>query len=342
MRVDEFDYPLPPDRIAQRPASPRDASRLLVIDRAPGSPFEHRHFRDLPELLAPNDLLVANDSRVLPARLHARKDTGGGVELLLLRSRGSLEWEALIRGRVRAGTRLEFALPGGEPLMAAVIQTLTGGVRVVRFDRPPAEAIELIGELPLPPYITTPPESPDHYQTVYARITGSVAAPTAGLHFTQQLIDRLAQCGVRFAFVTLHVGLDTFRPMRSERIEDHAIHTEWCTVPAETVDAIRATRNAGGRIIAVGTTTVRALETAALAAVDEPIAPFCGWTSLYIRPGHVFRAVDGLITNFHLPRSSLLVLVAAFTGKDRMLAAYHTALSSGYRFLSFGDAMLIR
>ncbi len=341
MRIDEFDYPLPSDRIAQRPATPRDAARLLVVDRDPARPFQHRHFRDLPDLLAAGDLIVANDSRVLPARLRGRRASGGRVEALLLRSLNDRDWEALIRGRVKSGTRLEFVTPTDKPLTAEVTALAAGGVRIVHFDRPPAEVLDRIGEVPLPPYITVPPDSPDQYQTVFARITGSVAAPTAGLHFTPELIGRLQERQIAFAFVTLHVGLDTFRPMRGVHIEDHEIHSEWCSVPADTVAAILAANNARRRVVAVGTTTVRALETAALAG-GERIVPFEGWTRLYIRPGHLFHVVDGLITNFHMPRSSLLVLVAAFAGKERMQAAYQTALDGGYRFLSFGDAMLIR
>lgn len=339
MRTSDFDYPLPPEYIAQRPASPRDSSRLMIL-RRDGGPIEHRIFRDLPEYLRPGDALVLNETRVIPARLHARKLPGGGrVEILLLRRLEPQVWEALVGGKaVRPGRRLQ--VEGGPE--AEVLEDLGGPRRSMRFASPLTPQLEAIGEMPLPPYIHAPLQSPEEYQTVFARLPGSAAAPTAGLHFTPDLLRRIRALGVRLAHVTLHIGLDTFAPVSEDLAEDHAIHTEWCQLGVDTAEALNATRAAGGRILAVGTTSVRTLETAAQAAPPgTTVAPFEGPTDLYILPGHRFRAVDAMLTNFHLPRSTLLMLVSAFAGRERILEAYQTAQEQGYRFYSFGDAMLI-
>ena len=354
LRTQDYDYELPADRIAQTPAEPRDSSRLLVLDRVAGR-RSHHHFYDLPAFLQPGDLLVANDSRVRPARLLGRKLPGGArVELLLLKPVDGETWETLARGRrLTPGTRL--ALGDGQVGAEIVGETEAGG-RLVRFDAPIEPLLPAIGITPLPPYIHTPLADPERYQTVYSRVVGSAAAPTAGLHFTPALIQRLAEQAVGFAFVTLHVGLDTFRPVEVEDARQHVMHSEWAELGAATAEAIRATRAAGGRVIAVGTTAVRVLESAALAAegldpgqwvvgssIPTPysLLPYQGWTRLFITPGYRFRAVDALVTNFHLPRSTLLMLVSAFAGRETMLAAYREAVAEGYRFFSFGDAMLI-
>jgi S-adenosylmethionine:tRNA ribosyltransferase-isomerase len=339
VRTSDFDYPLPPKFIAQRPASPRDSSRLMILHRD-GGPIEHRVFGDLPEYLRPGDALVLNETRVIPARLHARKIPGGGrVELLLLRRLQPQTWEVLVGGKaVRPGRRL---LVDGGP-EAEVVEDLGGPRRCVRFAEPLSSRLEAIGEMPLPPYIHAPLQSPEEYQTVFARLPGSAAAPTAGLHFTPGLLQRIEERGVRLARLTLHIGLDTFAPVSEDLAEDHAIHTEWCQLGVEAAEALRAARSAGGRIIAVGTTCVRTIETSAQAAPPEDIvAEFEGPTDLYILPGYRFRAVDAMLTNFHLPRSTLLMLVSAFASRERILEAYEAAKEQGYRFYSFGDAMLI-
>ncbi len=344
MQTSELDYDLPPDLIAQTPAEPRDSSRLMVIERSSGR-IEHHVFRDLPSLLRAPDLLVANDTRVIPARIHARKPTGGKVEILLLRKLDATRWEALVGGhRVR-----EFVIdaPDAQTIRGAA-QRLPGAEdadaasRLVEFDAPVEPLLERIGLMPIPPYIHQQPDDPARYQTVYARIAGSAAAPTAGLHFTPELIRTIDQRGIGTAFVTLHIGLDTFKPIAEATVETHRIHTEWCDVPPETALRVRQARSAGGRVVAVGTTSVRALETAAQGAdALAHIAPFRGFTSIYITPGYRFRAVDALITNFHLPRSTLLAMIGAFMGMDLMWQAYHEAIRRRYRFYSFGDAMLI-
>ena len=339
MRTSDFEYDLPAGLIAQAPAAPRDSSRLLVLDRASGS-LAHHLFRDLPDLLHPDDVLVLNETRVLPARLHARKiPTGGRIELLLLRRPAPQTWEVLVGGKGLApGRRLQ--VEGGPE--AEILQDLGGPRRLVRFHEPISPRLEEIGEMPLPPYIHTPLRDPEEYQTVFAREPGSAAAPTAGLHFTPDLLDRIRSRGIEVAFVTLHVGLDTFAPVDEEDPGKHRIHTEWCRVAQAAAEAVNAARARGGRVVAVGTTATRTLETAArLAPPGLAVAPFEGATDLFILPGHAFRAVDALITNFHLPRSTLLMLVCAFAGRERVLAAYQTAKASGYRFYSFGDAMFI-
>ncbi|RME05545.1 MAG: tRNA preQ1(34) S-adenosylmethionine ribosyltransferase-isomerase QueA [Anaerolineae bacterium] len=339
MKTSDFDYELPEERIAQRPVEPRDASRLMVLHRADGR-IEHAVFRDLGNYLRPHDLLVINRTRVIPARLFGRKiPTGGKVELLLLRREAPQEWEALVGGK---GMRPGRAIDLGEGLRAEVVADLGGPRRRVRFSAPLTPRLERIGHTPLPPYIHEPLRDPERYQTVFAREPGSAAAPTAGLHFTPELMAALRSQGIRFAEVTLHVGLDTFAPVTEEDPRRHVIHTEWCRLPPETAEAIRQARRAGGRVIAVGTTSVRTLESAARqATAAEIVRPFEGATDLFILPGYRFRVLDAMITNFHLPRSTLLMLVSAFAGRETILQAYRIAIQERYRFYSFGDAMLI-
>ncbi len=354
LRVDDFDYALPEAAIAQVPVEPRDASHLLILDRQrskPGAPaLEHTTFSRLGDWLRPGDLLVINDSRVIPARLHGTRSGGGAVEVLLLREVGPLEWEALVRPsrRLRIGDRVE--LESGDSL--EMLGTAGDGIRMVRFERDPEAVMAAVGEMPLPPYVRDRSSPPERYQTVYAQPPGSAAAPTAGLHFTANLLASLQAAGIRLARLTLHVGLDTFRPLEGEFIDQHRIHTEWYEVPSDAATAIEETRADGGRVVAVGTTSVRVLETAARGSRDSNHPLHAGWTDLYITPPYRFGAVDALITNFHLPRSSLLLLVTAFvqagmTGadayqaRDTLLAAYAQALEAGYRFFSFGDAMLV-
>jgi S-adenosylmethionine:tRNA ribosyltransferase-isomerase len=342
MRLEDFEYELPPEFIAQSPLEPRDSSRLMVLNRAAGT-IRHAVFREIGEYLAPGDLLVFNDTRVIPARLSAVKPgTGGKVEILLLRRLETQTWEALVGGkRVRPGTQL--ILPGGgeaDPLRAEVVRDLGESRRVIRFSRPITPRLARLGATPLPPYIHEALRDPERYQTVYARDPGSAAAPTAGLHFTPALIAGLREAGLETAFVTLHVGLDTFAPITEHEVDAHKIHAEWICVPEETARAVREARARGRRVVAVGTTSVRALETTAGAGGGTPAA-YEGDTRLFITPGFTFRAVDAVVTNFHLPHSTLLVLVSAFAGRERILAAYAEAKREGYRFYSFGDAMLI-
>lgn len=339
MQTDDFDYSLPPEFIAQRPAQPRDRSKLMLLDRLTGA-IEHGIFRDLPTLLAPGDALVINESRVIPARLKARKsETGGQVELLLLERTEPARWTAIVGGQnVGAGTELD--LEGGG--RALIREDLGGPRRLLEFDTPLDQYMNKHGEMPLPPYIHEPLEDPSEYQTIYATRPGSAAAPTAGLHFTEELLSEIERAGVDIVRVTLHVGLDTFAPVKAADPSSHPIHSEWCRVPAEAARALNAVRASGGRIVAVGTTSVRTLETAVRAAGDNRFYPWEGRTDLFILPGFEFRTVDALITNFHLPRSTLLMLVSAFAGQERILHAYHIAQDHGYRFYSFGDAMLIR
>jgi len=340
MKTSEFDYNLPEAYIAQTPVEPRDSARLLVLDRVTGA-ISHHHFRDLGQFLHPGDLLVNNDTRVLPARLHAHKLTGGAVEILMLKRVRPLNWEVLIGGKnIQLGSKL--MIEGRDNLSAIVMEQLDGPRRIVQFSEPITPLLESLGETPLPPYIHERLEDKERYQTVYARYPGSAAAPTAGLHFTPRLLDSLKQQGVRVASVTLHVGLDTFAPVGEDDVEEHKIHTEYCELPRETANAINETRAAGGRIIAVGTTSVRTLETAARASAKPGlIQTLTSNTDLFITPGFKYQIVDAMITNFHLPRSTLLMLVSAFAGREHILAAYETAKVEGYRFFSFGDAMLI-
>jgi len=341
MLTADFDYDLPPEYIAQHPVEPRDAARLLVLERQTGR-IEHAIFRDLGHYLAPEDLLVLNETRVIPARLFARKYPGGGkVEILLLHRRDVLTWEALVGGKgLDSGRRVQLLNRHGESfgLGAEVIAVLGGPRRLVQFDEPIEAYLDRVGHVPLPPYIRAPLDDPERYQTVYARPIGSAAAPTAGLHFTPILIDQLQAQGVRFARVTLHVGLDTFAPVPEVNPVEHKIHTEWCELTHEAAALIQKAQGAGGRVIAVGTTSVRTIETAAVSGTIQPVN---GPTSLYILPGFNFRAVQAMVTNFHLPRSTLIMLVSAFAGRDKILTAYETAKKEGYRFYSFGDAMLI-
>ena len=350
LRVDEFAYELPETAIAQTPAEPRDAARLLALDRSRSSPsspaLEHRIFRDIGQELRAGDLLVVNDSRVIPARLPARRSGGGVAEVLLLRpiDEQAGRWEALVRPSSRLRTGSVLTLDSGDSI--EVGERLSSGTRAVRFDGDPAAVMARAGEMPLPPYIHDRSSPPERYQTVYAQPPGSAAAPTAGLHFTPSLLASLDAGGVQRAAVTLHVGLDTFRPLEGEFVDEHQIHREWYDVPPATSALLEETRRGGGRVVAVGTTSVRVLETAARRKERS------GWTDLYITPPYPFRSVDVLITNFHLPRSSLLLLVTAFVqagmpastaleARDTVLAAYAVALAEGYRFFSFGDAMLI-
>lgn len=339
MKTSDFDYELPAELIAQTPVEPRHAARLLVLDRQQET-LVHSCFEQIGEFLHPGDLLVLNETRVIPARLYGRKAaTGGRVEVLLIRSHDPFTWEALVGGKgVRPGVRLTFE--GG--VTAEVLQVLEGALRLIRFSEQALQFLPLLGHVPLPPYIHVPLSDPERYQTVYAQTPGSAAAPTAGLHFTPELMQRLERAGVKFARVTLHVGLDTFAPVNEEDPTQHRIHTEWCQLSPQTAEAINEAAQAGGRIVAVGTTSVRTLETAARHALPgKRVGAFEGQTDLFILPGFKFRAVDALITNFHLPRSTLLMLVSAFAGRERILQAYRVAVEQRYRFYSFGDAMLI-
>ncbi|HEX9092664.1 MAG TPA: tRNA preQ1(34) S-adenosylmethionine ribosyltransferase-isomerase QueA [Coriobacteriia bacterium] len=343
MRTSDFDYELPTGLIAQSPADPRDSCRLLVVDRASGQ-MDHRRFSDIVEKVRPADLLVVNETRVLPARLRGVKEgTGGAVEVLLLRDRGQDRWECLVRpGRsLQPGAKILF---GDLEMTGHVVGVLEeSGGRLVQFSTPDGrflDAVHRLGEVPLPPYVTRPLDDPEMYQTVYGTDESSAAAPTAGLHFTEALLDRLQEQGAHLARVELDVGLDTFRPVSEEDPAQHHIHTERFRVPSWTAEAVNACRERGGRVIAVGTTTVRALES----AFDEEsgrVVEAQGSTDLYILPGFRFGAVDALITNFHVPRSTLLMLVSAFAGRELVMRAYETARDEGYRFWSFGDAMLI-
>jgi S-adenosylmethionine:tRNA ribosyltransferase-isomerase len=351
MRTEEFDYHLPKELIAQTPIEPRDASQLMVLDRATGT-IEHRAFHDLADYVSAGDVLVCNESQVIPARLFGHKvPTGGKVELLLVAKRGEKTWEVLTKGRkVRAGTQIELDRDRGKGIVGEIVGQAGEGARLIEFEVLIEPILDDLGVVPLPPYIHEPLEEPYRYQTIYARVKGSVAAPTAGLHFTPQLMKELGAKGVEFAFVTLHIGLDTFRPVRTENVEDHPMHSEYCQLSPGVAEQINCAKAEGRRIIAVGTTSVRVLETASnlkpetrndSTELAEVLEPFSGWTDLFIYPGYRFRAVDALITNFHLPRSTLLMLVAAFTGKGLIDRAYREAIQRGYRFYSFGDAMLI-
>jgi S-adenosylmethionine:tRNA ribosyltransferase-isomerase len=366
MKTSLFDYHLPPQAIAQTPAEPRDSSRLLVLHRASGK-IEHRHFRDIGDYLQSGDLLIANDTRVIPARLWAHKATGGRVEIFLLKplDNDGAEWETLVRGRnLEAGILLTLdpRHPLTAPISATIVKVMPSGSRHIRFSLPIVGILDQLGEIPLPPYITEYHGDRARYQTVYNRADGSTAAPTAGLHFTPELLVALRGQGVQFDAVTLHVGLDTFQPVSVEEVEDHPIHTEWAELKRDVAKRINDVTLQGGRVIAVGTTSVRTLEWAATGAqgIDpydleacpwQRVAAFEGNVNLYIRPGYYFRAVDALITNFHLPRSTLLLLVSAFigqlhpndpdAGRRILLETYAEAIRLGYRFFSFGDAMLI-
>jgi S-adenosylmethionine:tRNA ribosyltransferase-isomerase len=366
MKTSDFNFNLPLEYIAQTPVEPRDSSRLLVLERKTGI-LKHCVFRDIGQFLHPGDLLVVNRTKVIPARIFARKVSGGRVEILLLRRENLLTWECLVGGKgLSVGKQLivEFddgchlRMPGiaisrssrkssgydvsreDFRLHAEIIEALEGSRRRIRFEAPIEPYFTKVGHVPLPPYIREPLGDPERYQTVYARDPGSVAAPTAGLHFTIQLMNELKSHGVNFAEVTLHVGLDTFSPVTEDDPEKHKIHTEWCEIPPATVEAITQTRQSNRRIIAVGTTSVRALESATKAGYNS-ILSYSGPTNLFILPGYQFILVDAMITNFHLPKSSLLMLVSAFAGREQILRAYEIARREHYRFYSFGDAMFI-
>ncbi|WP_295755039.1 tRNA preQ1(34) S-adenosylmethionine ribosyltransferase-isomerase QueA [uncultured Oscillibacter sp.] len=340
MKTSDFYYDLPQELIAQTPMEKRDGSRLMTLDRRTGE-TGHRHFYDLPSLLRPGDCLIMNDSRVLPARLLGRRLPGGGAcEVLLLTDKGENVWECLVRpGRkLRAGARMTF---GDGALTAEVAEELADGNRLVRFAYEGIflEVLERLGKMPLPPYIKEELQDQERYQTVYSKVLGSAAAPTAGLHFTPELLRELESKGVNLGYVTLHVGLGTFRPVKEEAIEDHDMHSEFCTVPPETAELINRTKAAGGRVICVGTTSCRTLES--WAGEDGHMEARSGWTNIYLYPGSRFKVMDGLVTNFHLPESTLIMLVSAFAGREAVLAAYREAVKERYRFFSFGDAMFI-
>ena len=340
MKTSDFYFDLPEELIAQTPLEKRDSSRLLVLDKNTGE-TEHRHFYELPQFLRPGDCLVLNDSRVLPARLLGHREPGGGaVEVLLLIDRGNKVWECLVRpGRkVRTGTKLSF---GDGLLTATVEEVLEGGNRLIRFDYDGIflEILEQLGKMPLPPYIKAELQDPERYQTVYSREVGSAAAPTAGLHFTKELLKQVEDMGVRLAYVTLHVGLGTFRPVKEEDILDHEMHSEYCMISAETAELINRTKREGGRVICVGTTSCRTIES--WAAEDGTLKESAGWTNIFIYPGYRFKVLDALITNFHLPESTLVMLVSALAGREHILNAYAEAVKERYRFFSFGDAMFI-
>lgn len=340
MKTSDFYYDLPQELIAQTPIEKRDTSRLMTLDRATGE-VGHHHFYELPGFLRPGDCLILNDSRVLPARLLGQRLPGGGAcEVLLLTDKGDKTWECLVRpGRkMRTGAKLSF---GNGELTAEVVGEVEGGNRLVRFDYEGIflEVLEHLGKMPLPPYIKEELQDKERYQTVYSKVLGSAAAPTAGLHFTPELLEKIAAKGVGIGYVTLHVGLGTFRPVKEEEITDHEMHSEFCTIPPETAELINCTKKSGGRVICVGTTSCRTLES--WAAEDGHMEPKSGWTNIYIYPGYRFKVMDGLVTNFHLPESTLIMLVSAFAGREHVLAAYEEAVKERYRFFSFGDAMFI-
>lgn len=337
MLVTDFDYDLPQELIAQHPMEPRDHSRLLVVDKKTGE-IEHKHFYDLVNYLKPGDVLVFNDTRVIPARLHGTKDTGAHVEVFLLTRRDATDWEVLVRPgkKLQVGAKINFS----DELSCEVIEHTDFGGRVVRFkyDGIFEEILDRLGETPLPPYITAPLEDKERYQTVYNRERGSAAAPTAGLHFTKELLQKIKEIGCEEVFVTLHVGLGTFRPVSEAKIEDHKMHKEFYTVSQEAADAVNKAKAEGRRIIAVGTTAVRTLEAA---GADGQLHAGSSWTNIFIYPGYKFRLVDDLVTNFHLPQSTLLMLVSTLSTREVMLQTYKKAVEEKYRFFSFGDAMFI-
>lgn len=341
MKTSDFYYDLPQELIAQTPLERRDGSRLMVLDRESGE-ITHRHFYDLPEYLHPGDTLVLNDSRVLPARLYGhRVPTGGAVELLLLRDQGDGKWECLARpGRkLKPGAEVSF---GDGELTATIAEDLQEGKKLVQFHYEGIflEILERLGKMPLPPYIKEELQNGERYQTVYSKVTGSAAAPTAGLHFTKELLQKIQDMGVSIAYVTLHVGLGTFRPVSAEEVTDHHMHSEFCMISKETAELLNETHRRGGRIICVGTTSCRTLES--FAKEDGTFEESSGWTEIFIYPGYRFKAMDALVTNFHLPESTLVMLVSAFAGREHILNAYNTAVQERYRFFSFGDAMLIQ
>ncbi|MGG6437574.1 tRNA preQ1(34) S-adenosylmethionine ribosyltransferase-isomerase QueA [Saccharococcus caldoxylosilyticus] len=341
MKIDLFDFELPEELIAQTPLPNRDASRLMVLNKKTGE-IRHETFRNIISYLCEGDCLVLNDTRVMPARLYGEKtDTGANIEVLLLKQLEGDRWETLVKPakRVKVGTEITF---GDGRLKAVCVDTLEHGGRVLEFSYQGIfyEVLEQLGEMPLPPYIKEKLEDPERYQTVYAREVGSAAAPTAGLHFTKPLLDDIRAKGVHIAFITLHVGLGTFRPVSVENIEEHDMHAEFYQMPEETAQLLNEVRQQGGRIIAVGTTSTRTLETIATRHDGKFVAE-SGWTDIFIYPGYEFKGIDGLVTNFHLPKSTLIMLVSALAGRENILHAYHVAVKERYRFFSFGDAMLI-
>ena len=340
MKTQDFYFDLPQELIAQTPIEQRDASRLLVLPKEEGA-LSHRHFYDLTEYLREGDCLILNDSRVLPARLLGQRLPGGGAcEVLLLIDRGEKVWECLVRPgkRLKKGARVSF---GDGVLTGEIVDELPDGNRLVRFDYEGIflEVLDKLGKMPLPPYIKAELQDRERYQTVYSRVVGSAAAPTAGLHFTPELLEKVQAMGVNLGYVTLHVGLGTFRPVKEENILDHDMHSEYCVIPPETAELINRTKANGGRVICVGTTSCRTVES--WAGEDGHMEPSAGWTKIFIYPGYRFKVLDGLITNFHLPESTLLMLVSALAGRERVLEAYKEAVEAQYRFFSFGDAMLI-
>jgi S-adenosylmethionine:tRNA ribosyltransferase-isomerase len=340
MKTSDFYYELPEELIAQTPLEPRDHSKMMVLNRATGM-LQHRHFYDLPTILKPGDCLILNDSRVLPARLYGiKKDTGARVEFLLLNHQSGDIWEVLAGPGKKARPGACFVFGGGL-LEAKVLEVMEGGNRLVQFfyEGNFYAVLDQIGQMPLPHYITATLTDRERYQTVYSREPGSAAAPTAGLHFTQQLLQTLEQSGIKIGFVTLHVGLGTFRPVKVDEITEHKMHAEHYSISQETADLINSTKKAGGRVIAVGTTSCRTLES--VACKNGEITACDGWTDIFIYPGYEFRVLDGLITNFHLPESTLIMLVSAFAGYQHTMHAYETAVQQKYRFFSFGDAMLV-
>lgn len=339
MKKSDFYFDLPEELIAQTPLEKRDSSRLLTLDKNSGE-VEHHHFYELPDFLEEGDTLVLNDSRVLPARLLGRRETGGSIELVLLRDLGEGRWECLSRPgkKTRPGTRLIF---GEGELTADVLDVVEGGNRIVKFNYEGIflEVLERLGKMPLPPYIKAELQDAERYQTVYSREVGSAAAPTAGLHFTKELLQQIKDKGVNVCYVTLHVGLGTFRPVKEEEIENHDMHSEFCMIPEETAETIMRTKAAGHRVIAVGTTSCRTLES--LTEEDGTVKASSGWTNIFIYPGYRFKCIDAMVTNFHLPESTLIMLISALAGRENVLNAYKIAVDEKYRFFSFGDAMFI-
>ena len=340
MKTKDFDYYLPEELIAQTPLEKRDESRLMCLDKETGE-LSHHHFYELPDFLNPGDCLILNNSRVLPARLLGQRLPGGGAcEVLLLIDRGDKTWECIVRPgkHLRKGTKMQF---GNGELKAEVVDVLPDGNRMVKFDFEGIflEVLEHLGKMPLPPYIKEELQDQERYQTVYSRELGSAAAPTAGLHFTKELLQQIADMGVRLGYVTLHVGLGTFRPVKEDEIEDHPMHSEFCIIPEETARIVNETKASGGRVICVGTTSCRTVES--FAEPDGTLRAQSGWTDIFIYPGYKFKCLDALVTNFHLPESTLIMLVSALAGREHILNAYKIAVENRYRFFSFGDAMLI-
>lgn len=339
MKTSDFYFDLPEELIAQTPLQRRDGSRLLTLDKETGE-TGHHHFYDLPSMLRPGDCLVLNNSRVLPARLLGKRSGGGACEILLLIDRGDKVWECLVRPgkKLRTGARVTF---GDGELSAEIVGEVEGGNRLVRFEYEGIflEVLERLGKMPLPPYIREELEDGERYQTVYSKVVGSAAAPTAGLHFTEELLDQLKAKGVKVCYVTLHVGLGTFRPVKADNLDEHEMHSEYCVISRETAETINQTKREGGRVICVGTTSCRTIES--WANEDGTMEEKAGWTNIFIYPGYRFKVLDALVTNFHLPESTLIMLVSALAGRENVLAAYEEAVREKYRFFSFGDAMFI-